>query len=1190
MITLPAANPDGHPLEIALERLGPHDHVCLIYETQAEQFRVVVPFIRIGLERGERCAYIGEESGVAAVLAAMGAGGIDVARATRSGALVLATERETYLSEGCFDPERMIAFLAGATRAALAAGYSAFRATGEMTWVLAGGAGSERLIDYEAKLNRLFPAEKCLGICQYQRSKFSPELLVGVIRTHPLVIYRETLCHNAYFNPPEEFLDARGGGVEVDRLLNSMWDREVFEIELNRAKGELEQRVAQRTAELHEANQQLRHEIVNRTQAESALRDSNELLETIFAHTHQAIAYLDVDLNLVRVNQVFAAQDGHDPDYYTGKKFFELFPSDEAAAVFRGVLGTGEPQTVLAFPYVLPGRPERGTTYWDWTLTPVRNPSGRIVGLVLCLLDVTAHRLAELHLADRERDAKALVSAPTDVAVLLDTGGVILDANDTSCRWLGLERGQMIGACLWDLVAAPVAADWRRWSGEVCQSGRPVRFEDERQGEWYDNVLWPIRDSSGQVVRVALLGRDITERRRVEMEIRRLSSFPEEDPYPVMELGPDGEVIYRNPACGRYLLHLGLSADQPRLLLPANYVDLIAQCLGERRDVVVREQTVKDVTLSWSFHPLADRDLVHAHGQDVTERKHAERTLRRAHDDLERRVLARTMDLEEANRLLRVEIAERRKVEEALEESQERYQVMLASVSSYRYTVDTRDGVAIGTEHGPGCAAVTGYTPEDYARDPLLWFTMIHPEDRDAVQEHVARLLSGEDVPPLEHRIIHRGGSVRWIRDTMVPKRDTKGRMVHYDGIVEDITERKQVEQEREATLSLLGATLESTGDGILVVDLAGQVKLANQRFMGLWGLDAGSPEAQSLAGFLEHARRQVRDPAALQAWMSGPGAGSAHESVLVVETAEGRVFECSGRPQYIGRRRAGWVWSFREVTDRALAEREVARHRANLEELVEKRTMELEASREQLVRAERLASIGTLAAGIAHEINNPVGMILLAAQAAMRYRGHPGGEELVEQSLNRIVSNARRCGQIVRGVLQFAREEPTEKWSASLNLAVSAACQAASEYARERGAWVETELAASLPDVLINPMQVEQVVINLVKNAVDAGEPGRKVSVRTASGPLGGRLVVQDWGRGMTDDQLRHLFDPFFTTRQQRGGTGLGLSIVHGIIAEHGGLITVDSRPGRGSTFTIDLPSASAVETEVARGESPGR
>lgn len=1190
MTTLAETDPARRRLPDALERLRPHDHLCLIYETQAEQFGAVIPFIRIGLERGEKCIYIADENDAESVLAAMRAEGVDVAAATQRGALTIASRRETYVRDGFFDPDQMIAFLRDTTRSAVAEGYKALRVTGEMTWVLAGDAGSEHVIEYEAKLNRLFPVEECLAICQYNRTKFPASVIADVIRTHPLIIYQQMLCRNFHYVPPEELLSPGGAGREVERLLKSVRDRETAAFELHQAKAELEEKVASRTAELRAANESLQREIVNRTRAESALRESNDLLEAVFAYTQQAIAYLDADLRIVRVNRVFAGMDDRAPDYYVGKKYFDIYPDRGFAVVFREVVETGEPYAFSAFPYVFPNHPERGTTYWDWTLTPVRNTAGKVVGLVFCALDVTAHKLAELHLIDKDRDAKALVSAPTDIAMLLDVQGRVLEANDAICQWLNVERANVVGACLQDLLPEPATTPKSQFVEEVCKTGRPVRFEEERSGVWYDNVLWPIRDASGQVARVALLGRNITERRRVEMEIRRLSSFPEEDPYPVMELNANGDVIYRNPSCARYVLHLGLPADQPNLLLPPNYRELVEQCLGDRRDVVVRERTVNDVTLSWSFHPLADRDLVHAHGQDVTERKRAERTLRQAHDDLERRVLARTADLEEANRLLRLEIAERKKVEEALEESQERYQVMLASVSSYRYTVMTRNGVAVRTEHGAGCAAVTGYTPGDYARDPNLWFTMIHPEDRSTVQEHVARLLSGEDVPPIEHRIIHRGGSVRWIRDTMVPNRDTEGRMIHYDGIVEDITERKRFELEREDTLSLFEATLESTGDGILVVDAAGGIEVTNQRFFDLWKIEPGSPQARGAAALLEHARRQTGNPAVRVAGLDGSGRLSAEEMSDVVELSDGRVIECSSRPQYVGRRRAGRVWSFRDITGRTRAEREVARHRANLEELVQKRTLELETSREQLVRAERLASIGTLAAGIAHEINNPVGMMLLAAQAAMRYRNHPGGQELVEQSLNRIVNNARRCGQIVRGVLQFARQEPTEKWSASLNLAVTAGCQVMSDYAHEHRAVVETDLAADLPDIVMNQMQIEQVVVNLVKNAIEAGEAGQKVSVRTMLGPIGARLMVQDQGRGMTNEQLKHLFDPFFTTRQQRGGTGLGLSIVHGIISEHGGKIGVDSKVGQGTTFTVDLPRPGAVETEVAHGEGSHR
>ncbi len=222
------------PLLEALERLAPRDHLCLIYETQEEQFAAAIPFIKTGLERGERCIYIFDENDGAAICDAMRASGIDVDGALESGALTLATKRDAYLIDGYFDPDCMIGFLKEATGNAIGEGYSALRVTGEMTWQLGGDPGADRLLEYESKLNDFFAENRCLAICQYNRHRFSPELILGVIRTHPIVVCGGLLCQNYYYLPPEEFLKPNQAAREVERELRNIREREQVENLLRR--------------------------------------------------------------------------------------------------------------------------------------------------------------------------------------------------------------------------------------------------------------------------------------------------------------------------------------------------------------------------------------------------------------------------------------------------------------------------------------------------------------------------------------------------------------------------------------------------------------------------------------------------------------------------------------------------------------------------------------------------------------------------------------------------------------------------------------------------------------------------------------------------------------------------------------------------------------------------------------------
>ncbi len=162
-------------------------------------------------------------------------------------------------------------------------------------------------------------------------------------------------------------------------------------------------------------------------------------------------------------------------------------------------------------------------------------------------------------------------------------------------------------------------------------------------------------------------------------------------------------------------------------------------------------------------------------------------------------VAKRTAAKEKIRRLneeLEHEVSERNRAEEKLIESEKRCKRLLESVTDYIYTVTIENGVPVATSHKAGCVDLTGYSPEEYASDPYLWYRMIYEPDRDAVMGQTEKVLSGEIVPAIEHRIIHKDGSIRWVRNTSVPRCDKDGRLVAYDGLISDITRRKRIEEQ----------------------------------------------------------------------------------------------------------------------------------------------------------------------------------------------------------------------------------------------------------------------------------------------------------------------------------------------------------------------------------------------------------
>jgi signal transduction histidine kinase len=259
------------PLMESLEQLGPHDHFCSIYESPEEHYAVAIPFMRMGLDRGEKCIYIADDGTLDNVRHAMQSEGIDVERAIESNSLTLATKDQAYLKRGSFDPDWMFTFWKEATDLAMSEGFPALRVTGETEWVVRGGRGLERWMEYESRLTHALSENNCSALCQYNRHCFSPELILDVIRTHPVVIYRGTVCRNLYYVPPEEFLGTNQAEREVDRLLTNVREREDVEralreqlVERGRAEealrlshDELGMKVKERTAELRKMNDDL---------------------------------------------------------------------------------------------------------------------------------------------------------------------------------------------------------------------------------------------------------------------------------------------------------------------------------------------------------------------------------------------------------------------------------------------------------------------------------------------------------------------------------------------------------------------------------------------------------------------------------------------------------------------------------------------------------------------------------------------------------------------------------------------------------------------------------------------------------------------------------------------------------------------------------------------------------------------
>ena len=231
-----------------------------------------------------------------------------------------------------------------------------------------------------------------------------------------------------------------------------------------------------------------------------------------------------------------------------------------------------------------------------------------------------------------------------------------------------------------------------------------------------------------------------------------------------------------------------------------------------------------------------------------------------------------------------------------------------------------------------------------------------------------------------------------------------------------------------------------------------------------------------------------------------------------------------------------------------------------------------LEKTQVQLMQSEKMASLGKLAAGVAHQLNNPLGGITLYSKLIMEEYDL---EEALEEDMNRILKDALRCRDTVRELLEFARQTRHFIKPSDINQAVSRTLFLLENQALFQNIKIVKQLEPSLPPVDTDIHQINHMFMNLILNAAQAMKGRGKINIRTGLSPRGSHIVIEisDTGPGIAEDTIHHIFEPFFTTKEEGQGTGLGLSMVYSIIENHGGSIYVRNRKGKGAAFTIELP-----------------
>jgi PAS domain S-box-containing protein len=481
----------------------------------------------------------------------------------------------------------------------------------------------------------------------------------------------------------------------------------------------------------------------------------------------------------------------------------------------------------------------------------------------------------------------------------------------------------------------------------------------------------------------------------------------------------------------------------------------------------------------------------------------------------------------------------------------------------------------------------------------ILWvnpaFTRLtgFPAD-EAVGQRPSLLKSGEQDPHVYEELwatiragrVWRGRLINRRKDgrlyaeeqTITPVVGEGDRITHFIAVKQDQTDYEAMREELQRHDDLFRLLLENALDIITIVNLDGTIRYASPAVRQILGYDPEELQGRIAFDFMpEDDAAQVRS--ILQGLADRPGGTASWAARVRHKDGSWRHFEAIGRNMLDHPVLAGVLINARDVTERKRIE------------------AELTCQREARIQTDKLADMGTLLAGVAHELNNPLTVVTGYSGILRRALG----DGPLAERVDKIAIAAQRCVRIVQNFLALARHHPPERQQVRLNHLVREAVELLAYPLRVDNIDVRLDLAEDLPALWADSHQLHQVIVNLITNAHHAmhtGESARRLTIRTRFEAPGARvrLEVADTGPGIPDDVLIRIFEPFFTTKPVGQGTGLGLPLCQGIVESHGGSIRVDSKPGEGATFRIELPltklpAGEAGDASVSiRALPPGR
>jgi len=883
-------------------------------------------------------------------------------------------------------------------------------------------------------------------------------------------------------------------------------------------------------------------DITERKKVEEALRESEEELQAIFDSAGNGIALLDLEGRVIRVNKRVLEVGGYAIEDISGKphdllKMFTPESIERMSSVRDMVLSGKEVTAFECEVYTKSGK----KLSLEINIGPFLL-KGQLFGLVAVMRDITERKQMQEALQASERQYRLLAQNVKDVIWTFDMNLRLTYVSPSIAQLTGYSVEEyitknweeMVTPASVELITNLLAEELALEDGGHSDLLRSRTFEVELSCKDLSTVPVEmkatfLRDSDGRPIGILGVTRDITERKKMEQELRRLSDAVRMSTDSIVLSDLEGNIIDVNEAT---LKIQGINSK----------ADLIGL---KSSDFIAPEEQEKAL---WDFSRLIEEGCVNDIQYHILTRD-GRRVLVETNASVMKGNNGEPVGLVAITR----DITERKRMEEALRQSEHNYRVLFEGTIDGMFVTDIETVKIVLANQT--VAKMFGFDSAEntIGINPL---DLVHPDDKEQVLGFFMEDASGESKQEVhEFRTITKDGREIWLSGM--------GTRIEYGGepavlsSIRDVTERKRMAEALRQSEQDYRTLFDSTVDGMAVIDAETlKILLVNQPIINKLGQDIIGMNPLDLLA-LEDKERALK---LLREEVLEKDLRLAHEyRAAAKDGSEFWISAVSTRTNFQGRLAA--LVSIRNITEQKRAEEE-------------KRRME-----EQLRLAGRLAAVGELAAGVAHELNNPITAIKGFAQFLTARKDL---DETIRKDLDTIYRESQRAAKITQNLLSFARKHDPEKHPISINDVIENILEMQEHLMKINNIELEVELAPDLPKTMADFHQMQQVFMNIVNNAeqamVEAHAKGRLVVKTKKTGNII-QISFADNGPGISEENLKRIFDPFFTTKEVGKGTGLGLSICYGLVEAHGGRIYAKSKLGQGATFVVELPIISENE-----------